>query len=110
MMLKRKTEMKAKTKRGALRKSTFGSGKKPTYKIHRKPATTLTLEASSDTYRNCKETHLLTVEDSERDFLECNHTKVQMVNRINIHLVRIDLKAACTQTQEGRVKTLMTAE
>lgn len=82
MMLKRKTGLNGKTKRGAPRKSTSGIGKKTAYVIHRRPSIVPMMQASNDICKSCKETLILTVEDFERVSLECIHTRVRKVSRI----------------------------
>ncbi len=88
--------MKVETKGRAPRKSE----KKLAYVVHRKPTTKSMMQASIDTFRNCKETLILIVEVSGRVFLECIHTRVQTVNRINIWRMKIVLKVTRPQALE----------
>ena len=102
--------MKVETKRRAPQKSTPGSEKNPTYMIHRRRVTMPMMQASNDTCRSCKETLILTVEDSGKVSLECNHTRVRTVNRINIWLMKVISKAIRTQALEDQVRTFVTVE
>ena len=92
--------MKVETKGRAPPKSMLESEKKLAYVVHRKPTTKSMMQASNDTFRNCKETLILTVEVSGRVFLECIHIRVQTVNRINIWLMKIGLKVTRPQALE----------
>ena len=102
--------MKVETKRRAPQKSTPVLEKNPTHMIHRRRVTMSMMQASNDTCRSCKETLILTVEDSGRVSLECNHTMVRTVNRINIRLMKVISKAIRTQALEDQVRTFVTVD
>ena len=102
--------MKVETKRRAPQKSTPVLEKNQTHMIHRRRVTMSMMQASNDTCRSCKETLILTVEDSGRVSLECNHTRVRTVNRINIRLMKVISKAIRTQALEDQVRTFVTVE
>lgn len=104
MMSKRTTGKNVKTERRAPQKSTFGSEKKVTCVIHRRPATMPMMQASNDTCRECKEIPILTVEVSEKVSPECIHIKVRTVNRIDFwHMKQVTR----TQALQTLVRTLV---